>query len=1514
LAALKTKKLLFFLVVFGFGISGLQAQIINTIGGDGVSGYSGDGGPATVAEMSPGFLTLDYIGNVYIVDGNNYRIRKIDTGGNMSTFAGNGVYGYSGDGGPATAAEILGPQGIAIDDSGNIFISGIYYVPPEYDTLYELIRKINTSGIISTYAGIDHAGYSGDGGPATAAEFDNPRGLAADNAGNIYIADLYNNRIRKINTSGIITTVAGNGTGSYSGDGGPATLAELSGPNDVAMDAEGNLYIDDNANSRIRKVNTDGIITTVAGVGINTFNLDGIPATAAAIWPQGIAVNQAGELYIADGYNYRIRKVSLNGIISTVGGDGREGYTGFGTIATSAELNYPYGIAIDASNTIYFSDVNNYVIRTITSAYTNLLTQDSSSNCNPCNGSANAYPQGGTLPYTYLWSPGGNTTSFITGICPGIYSVTVVDADDDSIKNDSIIVRSTIIKDSTGSACAGCCDCHGKAWIYAYGGTLPYTFSWSNGGTTDTISLLSHGTYTVKVTDFSGCTLVDTVYVTHGFPASVSATAAACYGASTGSATASGGTNYSWAPSGGSSATAAGLSAGVYTVTISNSDSLGCPAVQLTVTINQATPILVNVYGLTGGCFFYDDGSTIAGGTPPYTYYWSADGGTGPTDYLYYSCGEFFNTPNELTVTDHNGCTGQATDYGTPQGWAEWSLYSQTNISCNGDDNGTISVQICEAGSVYVYPVNFVLSPLGITSPLASSYTFTNLSAGTYTVSMYEDGFEDECNNPLYFTITQPTGLNITANVTSNVRCTGGSNGSAAAYASGGSSVPQNIITIAGDGIGGYNGDGIAAIAAELYIPSGVAMDGSGNIYIADYENQRIREVNTTGIINTVAGNGTGGYSGDGGNATAAELNGASGVAVDGSGNIYIADRQNQRIRKVNSSGIISTIAGNGTYGYNGDGIAATTAELFGPVGVAADGSGNIYIADYDNARIRKVNTSGVITTVAGNGAGSYSGDGGAATAAELNAPYGVAIDGSGNIYIADFGNSRIRKVNNSGIISTVVGNGTAGYNGDEIAATTAELLYPSGVAVDVYNNIYIADGGNYRIRQVTSSGIISTIAGNGTYGYNGDGIAATTAELNEPNAVAVDLYDNVYIADVGNDRIRKVSSSGGTSYSYSWSPSGGTNTTASNLSAGTFTVTVSESDGCLAMASVTITTSNSLLISASTTANVSCNGGNNGSASVSISSGTSPFTYLWSDAGSQTNTTATGLSAGTFSVTVTDSSGCLATASVTITASNSLLLSASTATNISCNGGNNGSASVSVSIGTSPYTYLWSDASSQTTTNATGLISGTYTVTVNDSCGGSATASVIITQPTALAVTADSTVVYNGSCYGSAWAIVNGGTPPYSYFWTGGLTTDTITDQCEGYYCSTVTDANGCMDSVCVTISENTSTGMNEQTNNNGQITVFPNPNNGNFTITLSHAVLMAIGIVSASQPIIELYNVLGEKIFNATLPKGIHSEKQVQGDNVINLTNQPNGVYFYRVLTDSGTLIGDGKVAIEK
>jgi len=333
------------------------------------------------------------------------------------------------------------------------------------------------------------------------------------------------------------------------------------------------------------------------------------------------------------------------------------------------------------------------------------------------------------------------------------------------------------------------------------------------------------------------------------------------------------------------------------------------------------------------------------------------------------------------------------------------------------------------------------------------------------------------------------------------------------------------ITTVAGSGVAGFSGDGGPATLARLRAPSGVAVDSAGNLYVSDGGDNRIRKVRPGGIIATVAGNGAAGFSGDGGPASAASLNWPQGLALDAAGNLYIADRGNSRIREVNvASGIITTVAGAGR-GYSGDGGPATAAKLITPAGVAVDSDGSIYIADFDAYAIRRVNPQGTITTVAGGNGNGFSGDGGPATKAKLNWPRALAFDAAGNLFIGE--NPRIRKVSPSGVITTVAGNGRFRFSGDGGPAVSATLASPVRAALDVYGNLYIADWRNNRVRKVAADGTITTLAGNGTPDFFGDGGPATSASLNGPDGVAVSPTGDVYIADRFNYRVRKVGPDG---------------------------------------------------------------------------------------------------------------------------------------------------------------------------------------------------------------------------------------------------------------------------------------------------------------------------------------------------------------------------------------------------
>lgn len=339
---------------------------------------------------------------------------------------------------------------------------------------------------------------------------------------------------------------------------------------------------------------------------------------------------------------------------------------------------------------------------------------------------------------------------------------------------------------------------------------------------------------------------------------------------------------------------------------------------------------------------------------------------------------------------------------------------------------------------------------------------------------------------------------------------------------------PAMIRPVAGTGVAGFSGDGGLATAAQFDTPAGMLADSVGNIFIADRGNNRVRRIDAvTGFVSTVAGTGVGGFNGDNQVASLTQFNLPTALALDAGGNWYVAEQGNNRLRRVaHITQMVTTVAGTGTAGFNGDSTAATVAELQVPSGVAIDQVGNIFVADTFNHRVRRVDAvTGVITTVAGNGAAGFAGDGAIATAAQLNFPLDLAIDESGNILVADSLNNRVRRVDAiTGVITTVAGNGVAGYAGDGAAATAAQLDFPVGVALDADQDILVADGNNHAVRLVNRvSGVIFTIAGTGTAGYNGDNQAAVTALVDSPYRLTVEPSGAVLLTEAGGMRVRRI-------------------------------------------------------------------------------------------------------------------------------------------------------------------------------------------------------------------------------------------------------------------------------------------------------------------------------------------------------------------------------------------------------
>lgn len=480
----------------------------------------------------------------------------------------------------------------------------------------------------------------------------------------------------------------------------------------------------------------------------------------------------------------------------------------------------------------------------------------------------------------------------------------------------------------------------------------------------------------------------------------------------------------------------------------------------------------------------------------------------------------------------------------------------------------------------------------------------------------------------------------------------------------------QTITTICGTGVQGYSGDNGPALTAQILAYQGqLSVDAVGNIYIGDRDNARIRKITvSTGSITTVVGNGTGGFSGDGGLATAAQINFCEGVAVDNAGNIYICDRGNNRIRKVSTTGTITTICGNGTASSTGDGGLAAAATVNSPGHICVDQSGNIYFTEVSGHRIRKIAPTGTITTYAGTGVGgTNTGNGGLATAATINNPWGITCDASGNVYVASnsaFSNgSQVRKIATTGIITAYAGTGVSGFAGDGGAATSGRITEAGGLGINLSTgDVFISDRNNARIRKVSSTGIINTYAGNGTGGYSGDGGSPTAAQITF-NLYGVTAFGcNTYWIDNAYSRIRKVTggavpsvsvtsgsicignsftmvASGANTYTFQ-----GGNAVVSPTNNTSYSVIGTATNGCvsqnLAVSNITVNalptvsaTSNSTLICVGQTASLSASGAS---------------TYIWSTTSNNTVIAISPTITTSYTVTGTDGNGCVNTSLIT--------------------------------------------------------------------------------------------------------------------------------------------------------------------------------------------------------------------------------------------------------------------------
>jgi uncharacterized protein YjiK len=1030
-------------------------------------------------------VAVDSAGNTYVADTDNSTIRKVTPAGVVTTLAGSPGNIGSTDG-TGSAARFFDPAGLALDSSGNIYVA---------DTGNNTIRKVTPAGVVSTLAGSpDASGYTD--GTGTAARFDIPVGITVDSSGNVYVADTFNNTIRKITPAGVVTTLAGLGMAPSKGStDGTGTAARFYALHSTAIDSSGNLYVADTDNCAIRKITPAGVVTTLAGSPGYAGSADGTGSAGRFDLPSGIAADTAGNLYVADTDNCAIRKITPAGVVTTLAGS--PGYAGSadGT-GTVARFYSPGGVAVDSSSNVYVSDTNNQTIRKVTSAgaVTTLAGVVGTAGSTDGTGTAALFSR----PIGLTVDSGGN-----------LY---VADTANSAIRK---ITAAGVVTTMVGAAgVGGSTDGTGTAGLFYY----PQGITADNAGN---LYVADTGNETIRMVTSAG--VVTTLAGTVGIKGQLDGTGSAAQ------------FNF---PSG---------------LSVDGSGNLY---------VADAGNNTIRKVSSGGAAYTTFSGvvTTFAGSVGNAGY----ANGTGSAAQFNNPAGLTMDSSGNIYVADSSNNTIRKV---TPAGVVTTVAGSPTDSS-NPSRNGQIilarfnaptGVAVDSSNNIYVADAGNseirLITSAGIVSTLAGSAGIRGLTDGTGSSAYFNmpEGLAldsagnihvaDTYNNSVR-KVTSAGVVTTLAGLTGNRGSTDGANSDAQFNAPMGTAVDGSgnvyvadtnnstirkiaasgvVTTLAGAAtdIGSTDGTGTGALFNRM---EGAAADSAGNVYVADSGNNTIRMITPTGVVSTLAGMAgtTGSTDGTG---TAARFIFPTGVIVDNSGSVYVADAVNNTIRKITSGGVVTTLAGSA--GVTGSTDGTGTAALFSlPSDVAVDGSGNVYVADTDNDTIRKITSAGVVTTLAG-GAGSKGHIDGAGTAARFYAPYGLSADTAGNVYVADTGNDTIRKITSAGVVTTLAGS-PSGIGYADGTGTAARFYLPYRLALDSAGNLYVADSGNNIIRKVTPAGVVTTFAGTWFAGSagNSDGTGAA-ARFNEPQGVAVDSSGNIYVGDTRNATIRKIAPDG---------------------------------------------------------------------------------------------------------------------------------------------------------------------------------------------------------------------------------------------------------------------------------------------------------------------------------------------------------------------------------------------------
>ncbi|MUV04437.1 hypothetical protein GN157_12025, partial [Flavobacterium rakeshii] len=981
-----------------------------------------------------------------------------------------------------------------------------------------------------------------------------------------------------------------------------------------------------------------------------------------------------------------------------------------------------------------------------------VLSSSTTSTVVTCNGGSDGTAHiditGGTAPYGISWSS-GDTTADRVGLSAGEYDYTITDAKGCTVLGYATVTQPAVLSASAVSTPPACNNGNnGTATVTVTGGNPPYTYAWSNGGTSENLHGLTPGTYSVTVTDDKGCTTTASTTVNN--PPALTATGVAtnvsCNGGNNGSidltvTNGSGLYDFAWS-NGAFTEDLTGLSPGTYTVTVS--DLIGCTT---TASITITQPTVLNASAMVDAnvsCNSGNDGEATAsatGGTAPYNYLWS--NGATTASIAGVPAGTY-----TVTVTDANSCTDTANVTITQPTALNASAIS-TNVSCNGGSNGTVDLTVVGGTPPYTFAW----------SNTATTEDMTGLTAGTYNVTVTDS---KGCTATASATITEPTVLMASA-VTTDVSCNGGSNGTVDLTVTGGTApytfTWSNTATT----------EDMTGLTAGTYDVTVTDAKGCTTTASATV-NEPAALIASLNSQTNIACNG--------------ESTGSASITVNGGNPPYAYSWSNG-----GTTATINNLAA-GTYFVtvtdNKGCTASASATLTEPTALIAS-------ASVDSNVSCNAGNDGAATASATGGEGSYSylwsnGATTASIAGVVAGTYTVTITDTNSC--TDTASVTITQPTEIVVTTSVLSQPSC--NGDTTAGATASAT--GGTAP--YSYYWNVNGYN-----VNTAGWIGSTAGTYTVNVTDANGCTATGEITitEPDAIDPGVTQTNVSCFGGNNGQATATPTGGVGpYNYLWS-NGATTATVNDLVAGTYTITITDNNGCTGTDTVTITEPTELIASAVVDANISCNGGTNGEATASATGGTGAYTYLWSNGA--TTASIAGVPAGIYTVTITDASSCTDTAMVTITEPTVLTASAVT-TNVSCNGGSNGTVDLTVTGGTAPYTFAWNNTA--TTEDLTGLTAGTYNVTVTDAKGCTTTASATVTEPTVLSSSVITTnVSCNGGSNGTVDLTVTGGTAPYTFAWNNTATTEDLTGLTAGTYNVTVTDAKGCTTTASATVTE---------------------------------------------------------------------------------------------------------------